>query len=378
MAIKKVHHAAKQSKEPKKEVPASAHLEEKRRHFQESVKKGGVDTHAPSKTSGKHHSHVKRSVIIAVAAGLVIAGTVCMAYLYFWAQAPQKVVVDSLLNALSSSSARYGGTMTIGNAKPVPFNSTVSNGTVQLSSTVDTAFSGDLSKMTVSLMATTSDLYFKIDKASRFIEVTTNAPGSTAESITPEVKKQIDNRWTMPNKSDYQALAPAMQLLACSDGLLQKIADQRQIRSELTDIYLKHPFLQITETTSFTAMTGEYRLSLDEGQFADFIKAVSQASSIASSNECKQQLSALKLTSMTTDMTVTIDKASRTLKSVRAVSSGTTKLTVELTPNFKDAQAVRTPSDAVKFDDINSPIYKQFVQATLQQLGQALSTMTTR
>lgn len=374
MAIKKVHSAAKRTKETKKEVPAVANLEEKRRHFQESVKKGGATSHAAAKTPAKHHTHVKRSIIIAVAAGLLIAGTACMAYLYFWAQAPQKVVIDSLLSAISAPAARYDGTVTVGGAKPVPLNTVVSEGKMQISSTIDTAFSGDLSKMTISMMATQSDMYFKIDKASRFIEVTTNVPGSTAQAIAPEVKKQIDNRWTVPPKADYQALAPVMRLLACGDGVLKKISDQRQVRSEITNVYLQHPFLQITETTPFTAAVGEYRLAIDNAQFASFIKAVSQTPALAGSDECKKQLHSLDLTRMNdADMTVTIDKASRTLKTIRLVAGGTTKVTVDLKPSFNDVQPLQVPSDGVKFDDIDSPIYKQFVQATLQQLGQALS-----
>lgn len=378
MAIKKVQHTAKHNKETKKDVPAAVNLEEQRRHFQESVKRGGTARTA-QKTPGKHHTHVKRSVIIAVAALLVVIGTACMAYLYFWAQTPQKVVVDSLLNALSTPSARYDGTIAVGNAKPVSFASTVSDGRLQLSSTAETAFSGDLSKMTMSLMATESDLYFKIDKASRFIEVTTNAPGATAQSISPEVKKQIDNRWTVLNKNDYQPLAPVMKLLSCSDGLLQKVANDRSARAEIMTVYSQHPFLQITETTSFTAATGEYRLSLDDALFSDFIKALGQSPLVTASGNCKNYLESLATMSTgEADITVKIDKASRTLKSVQFITSGATKVTIEVEPIFKDVQEVRVPADAVKFDEINSPIYKQYVQATLQQLGQVLSVTQSR
>lgn len=356
-------------------IMTNPELEQKREAFQRAVvSKRPIDAPAP-----KHHTPRKRTIIIIVGALMAFIGTVVAVYGYFWYQSPSKIVLDSVLNAANASSVSYTG-MVIpdGSSNPdVTFKGGSKDGTTQVDAVIKTAFSGAIKNMNASVVTTQTNTYVKVDKASELLRQLAPAKQKGMyEQAANVVKRQVDGKWISVTPKEMGTLSSLSDVSTCSVESLRDMGVDKKANQALATLYLQHRFMNIEEIASNGSM-GTYTLSFDKDKLSSFADAAAGSADVPKAlSECVTELQAAHATEIDTiKITLDINKAERMIKSVTVATGSSLKLTVKATPMFNQHPSIAVPTNAIKFSDVTTDIFKQYVNSTFQMMSTGLSSV---
>jgi hypothetical protein len=368
MAIEKVKRASKSLKQKEVEkVEPSPELEQKRQHFQQVAA-----TEKPVQKP-KHHSHWKRTLIIAVGALIAVVGTSTAVFAFFWAQTPDRIVMDAVLKASSAKSTTYSGTMLEkGDTEPkISYSGAFSNGLSQIAVKVKTPYGGDLSTVNGKALLDKQDVFIKLDKASQLIDK--SAPDSLRpiiKGMIPEIKERADDKWIRMSPGDLDTFKAITNVSQCSVDVLRKITTDESSRSTLVAMYRSAPFLNVTDISSGDAQVGTYRLSINTDQFDAFMQKLNQSEYYKSLAGCYIGTSILKGKNLSgLSVTLTINKAERLITKVSVDTGRTFASTFTVAPVFDVPVKLETPKTFTKFEDIKAEAFKQYIISNLRQLN---------
>lgn len=362
MATKKTHPITIKKREPVKAVAPNPELEKKRKEFQAAVSGAKKPAAKKAHTKPKHHTPRKRTIIIIVAALLAVIGTTAVSYgYYFWQQSPEKMVSDALINASSAESASFDVDVNSPTRMLASMRGEYTDGRGHLEARVKTSLPGELNEVTVSAVAANTDLYVRAPQVSSLVnEVVPTEQRVLASAIMPMVKDKVDDKWLYVRATDANYLKGVTGVSSCVVEATQRIMTSPEARTALTDVYMSNRFFAISEIRTDKNF-GTYELTIDQAKFNQFLDAVASAESSTPFSRCTLELNALRTDSVYESVVyLVIDKSSRTINQVVLNTSGLSRVTVMITPQFNSDVTIDMPADPVRFDDVKSQIFSLF------------------
>lgn len=228
-------------------------------------------------------SSKKRKLILAggVLAGLLLLGVGAITYSQ-WYQHPQKIITDSIINALQSDSLKYSGDVALSGdmAANVLVNGAIANGAGIVSAKM--TFDVQNKPLTLSadgLIDNKSDLYIKVKDVRKLADTYLAQLPDNSRTIIDGLITSLDNKWVKISANELKTYSKdAGQAKECLTAIANKIQNDRAATREIGDAYRKNQFIVIAEKLGSKDGSLGYSLSADKERAKAFTKAIKQTS----------------------------------------------------------------------------------------------------
>lgn len=214
-----------------------------------------------SKSSGLSGFLKNKKLVIGIVIAfliVLIGGGSTFAFVSYY-QNPEKVIADSIINAVTAKSAVYTGNFTYdlksdySNVKAtVEFtakqaNSATGSLNAKLTLTIDgkkTVVAGD------ALVDSKGDLYFKVDGVAKIVDEAMTTYGTDFDAKTnstiDKLVQKIDNTWVKVSTDDIATFSEDYSTAKqCVNDAFDKFKDDKAAIAEVTDLYTKNPFIVV-------------------------------------------------------------------------------------------------------------------------------------
>jgi hypothetical protein len=208
--------------------------------------------------------------LILTAVAVLIAG---LAYVY-WYQNPSRVVGDALLHAANAHSAIYKGTVTRSGATKMV--ATLNGGISKIGATANAEFIFDTAgkKYTLegnSVVDNSGDAYIKVRNIDGLVNNYRRAIPENSQKLFDQVIAKIDDKWIKVSATDIQSYsADAAKLQKCVVQAAKKIQSDQTQKTQLMNIYEKHPFVAIDKNLGAKDGSLGYVVSIDKSAYRSF------------------------------------------------------------------------------------------------------------
>jgi hypothetical protein len=326
----------------------------------------------------------------AIVVGLVIAGLLIVlgggsALAYTWYQNPEKVLTDSLINAITAKTTIYTGTFEANGGDSTGVKVTIDgNNTSDASDLNATAvFSFGATQFTVkgsTLFDKKGDLYLKVGNLDAILApLLAGAPTSFSQKIDTFVKK-INNKWIKIDSEsldDFSSSQDTKKVQECIANVKQKFYTDKTIRDEVTNLYRKNTFVKIDKTLGTKDGNMGYVLKADNSAGKAFVKGFRDIALYKSLQGCDKSFtisdedmnSVLGENNMLTgSLEVWVSQWGHEITKVHAESKmkvdeatnipgmSSANFTFDLVPVFNKGATVSTPKDAIPIKDLEEDI----------------------
>ncbi|MEO5949977.1 MAG: hypothetical protein ABIQ04_00865 [Candidatus Saccharimonadales bacterium] len=308
---------------------------------------------------------------IIAAVAIVLIGTGVLAY-NFWFQNPDKVIVDSIINASKAKTTMLSGLIkTTGQDKvSVVFDAQTKDSSGLLN--VKVTFNSDGKDITVEgsgIVDKDNNLYIKIKNVKQLVDQAIGAEVSVP-SIDALIAK-VDNKWIKITTDDIGSYnEDAKKAKKCIDDTYAKFKDDNAAISEVTDIFQKNRFVVVSKELPSENGSLGYEITFDQAKVDSFGKAAVNTKIYKQLHDCDPASFPSDYTPSTATDSKGTSKAQLWIsrwgheitKFTADDDSDGTKTHVELSPVFNKSVTIDTPKDFVTFEELKNDISNLFTE----------------
>lgn len=343
-------------------------------------------------------------VIGIVVAILAILGLGSGAVYAFWYQNPDKVIGDSLVNAITARTTVVAGTMKFESGDVVATIAMDTKSDYEKGSTLNTAMTikpKDMAEMKFegeSMYDADENVYFKAKNLTGILDTTINLviEGRVKEAAKENIKvteaekkqvrtlytnmfgpivKKVDNKWVKISVSDMESFSKEFaKEYKCAQNVIKKLSKDIKVATELSDIYTKNKFIVVKENLGTKEGSMGYVIDLDKEAAKTFSKAVEGTALYKDLKSCSKNATTSSLDEMVEEIKISngrtelwVEQWSHHItgfKSVAALKreSGETKWDLDVTTKFNTAVDVAAPKDTISLKDLTRELQSLFLQ----------------
>jgi hypothetical protein len=335
---------------------------------------GGVVAPKSSKKKGFLIGAIVTGVI-----ALIIAGG-ALAY-NFWYQNPDKVVTDSVLQAITAKSATYSGTLvSTGTTK---LNLSFDGNAAEGASTTHTKIilSQGATDYTIDgniLFSSEGDLYVKVANARDLVQTyRAQIPASAAASFDQLIDK-VHDKWVKISATDLKSLSQdAGTTQQCMSGVVKDFQSDRQAGEELRKLYEKNRFIIVEERLGSRDGSLGYKLGFNATAAKAFVKESKSTKLYASLQKCDEtfSLDEEKLFDESaqkgaSEMNLWVDRWTHQVTRFQFTSTGedvrSGQVNFLVEPKFNQPVKVETPQEATTLAELKAD-FEKLIQASMSQ-----------
>ncbi|MDR0591290.1 MAG: hypothetical protein LBG75_01895 [Candidatus Nomurabacteria bacterium] len=350
-----------------------------------------------TKPAGK--KKLKKSLIIGivVAAVLVIGTTAAVLGYFLWYQNPEKVVFDSITNAIKAKSIKATGELKL-KVNDNSDSAGIKSATLTLIEKGNIASYDVGAKLTVdianhdkplnleggAIMTEGGDIYLRVSGVKKVIDsylenMKTEADVSTYEAIYASVKsivEMVDGQWWKISAAELSEQNKDYgEAQKCVTGVAKKLESDDSMRGELADLYGKNRFIVIKESLGEKDGNLGYKVDGDGKAAKKFVKGLKNTKVYKELHDCNDSFTIDESSlgddsnSNSDDVKVStelwISKFGHELVEVKAsVSDDGTRVTGSLKPVFNKSSEVKAPSGSKSIKELIEAVQKLVTGAT--------------
>ncbi|MEP7205103.1 MAG: hypothetical protein ABI716_02830 [Candidatus Saccharibacteria bacterium] len=328
------------------------------------------------------------AIIAIVSLGLLSGGS-ALAY-NLWYQNPQKVVTDALMNAVTSKSVAYVGTLsgTDGATSPTKYKIEVTGQQLNATGNVDaklTLSSGgkDYTLNGSALIDPSGDLYFKIEHLTDVIAPYKEFLGNSA--LIDTLITKVDGVWIKVSSADLADFsASTAKSKTCINETVDKFKNDKAALSQITNLYNKHKFVVVDKELGTKDGNLGYSIKTDKVATKAFVAGLPDTSIYKQLHGCDDTfvISSDDLTTTTASSSSTsestfelwISTLGHELRKVTTSSKADDNSAIDGSLNFtfNKAQSVKTPASSTTLSQLKTDI-----EALLQDFSSSETTSAT-
>jgi hypothetical protein len=224
---------------------------------------------------------------------VILAGGSAFAYNAY--QNPQKVISDSIINAFTSKTSIYTGTLNVDNKDVkvgVNITSKLAGATGSLDADLTITASGKTYKISGSgLVDKSGDLYFKVDHLAGIIAEAKTSLGIAQSSATStaidKLVAKIDGTWIKVSSNDLKQYSEdTATSKTCINDTVKKFKDDKSAINEVTDLYTKNPFVLVDKDLGQVNGSFGYQLKESGSNLKTFLDGLKNTKIYKSLHDC--------------------------------------------------------------------------------------------
>lgn len=331
----------------------------------------------PPKSSRKKSFLI--GAIVTGALALVIAGGV-LAY-NFWFQNPDKVVTDSVLQAITAKTATYSGTLvSTGTTKlNLSFDGNAADGAstthakiILSQGATDYTIDGNI------LFGSEGDLYLKVANARDLVQTYREQIPETARANFDQLIDKVNDKWVKIGANDLKSLSQgAGTAQQCMSDVIKDFQKDKQAGEELRKLYEKNRFITVDERLGSRDGSLGYKLGFNTDAAKAFVKESKSTKLYASLQKCDETFS-LDETKLfdesaqkgASEVNLWVDRWTHQITRFQFtgtgedVRAGQVNFLVE--PRFNQPVKVETPKEATTLAELRAD-FEKLIQASAGQ-----------
>jgi hypothetical protein len=312
--------------------------------------------------------------LITVVAICILAGGSVLAYM--WYQNPQKVVGDSLINALTAKTVLFTGDLNV-SSRDVKANISISGGSTDATGKFDATLKLTTSGKTYTINGgviydNQGNAYFKVGGLAALateIKTSMSIPktSSTAIAIDKLVAK-IDNKWIKISSDDLKQFSDdTAKTDKCMNDTVKKYKNDKTAIKEFVDLYNKNKFIAVEKELGQKDGSLGYEVKIDKSTMKSFAEGAKQTKIYKSLNGCDKSftINALDISNQfTTDGTTTKLWSNMWSHQITKLemngSDDGTNTELSVLPKFNQTVVVKAPDSSISLSQLQTYIQELF------------------
>lgn len=317
---------------------------------------------------------------------VVVGGGSAFAYVSYY-QNPQKVLSDSIVNAVTSKTSIYTGTIDVTSSDmklkiDITSKLAAPAGSLDAKVTV-TAQNKTYSVSGSGLVDKSGDVYFKVSGLAGIVSEAKTSLGITqSSSISIAIDKlvaKIDGVWVKISSKDLKQYSDSTATTKdCLNSTINKYKDDKAAIAEVTDLYQKNPFLVINKDLGQVDGSFGYEIKGDNKASISFVKGFKDTKIYKSLHACDSSFTIYdnyKNADTFTDSNnngtfkiwVSVWSHQITKVELSGKDSGTTAAATIL-PKFNQTVTITAPAKSISLTQLQSYIQDLFTSMYSSQL----------
>jgi hypothetical protein len=238
----------------------------------------------------KHRS--KKLIIgIIIAAVLVILGAGSAFAYSTWYQNPEKVVSDSVMNALKAKTMTFTGSMDVTSAGTnIKLEVDGANDKTKGNVNVKATISIEGQPITINgsgLMDGDGTLYFKVKNVKDVVKTYRAAIPAESQNIFDQLVAKVDDRWVKITADDMKQFSEATsKSQKCISDTIKKFQNDQAATNEIANIYTKNKFLTIEQNLGTKNGSLGYTVKSNDEGAKGFAKELKNTRIFKSLHDC--------------------------------------------------------------------------------------------
>lgn len=334
-------------------------------------------------------SRRKGIIIGSIIAGalILLGGGSALAYSMF--QAPDKVLLDAVTNAIQAKTVSYEGNLVAYNAEQkqkisITLNGKSNEGSSDQQATVDFQ-SDDFKLKGEAAVRFDSDqaLFVKFNVPTIHEYVPLLVTNTASQTALNDFIDTIQDKWIKIDLSEFETTAQYTEAQTCTKKVVADISKDAAVRKELTDLYTKNRFIVAEESLGTKDGSLGYVFAVDRPLAKSFTAGLSETTVMKKLQECDPEfkIDAEKIFSevdkaetkdegLTTRTEVWISQWGHEFTQfVGTVRKGDNTLDATIKPVFNQAVAVETPKDFLSTKQVAEAFQKAYMTAMMSAYG---------
>jgi hypothetical protein len=332
-----------------------------------------------SSPKGKKKRLVLAGIVAAVL--VVLIGGAVLAY-NFWYQNPDKVVGDALVHALDAKTMSFTSVSSVKGDTPatIILNGKVKGGSGSVDLTAKVKAGGtDYSLKGSATLDTKGDLYVKATDVDKLV-----APleDQGAALLTDDMKQMINdfvakvnNHWIKISTDDVKTFSDSLAKgEKCMHDTVAKLQGDKAMSSELSDLYKKHKFIDVSKKLGSKDGSLGYELKSNDNEAKLFMAGLKNTRFYKSLHNCDSEITIDEgdVTSGSDDshskIEVWISRWTHEATKVVMSTDGSEASTTTFEPTFNKSMTITTPSPSKSVKELEKDI-QDFSTKFSQQFG---------
>jgi len=237
----------------------------------------------------------KKFIISIVVAIIVVALAGGSVFAYTWYQNPQKVISDSMINALTAKTILFTGNIDVSN-KDVKATINISGGSADATGKFDATLKITTNGKTYSgnggvIYDNQGNLYFKIGGLAAMATELKNSvgvsPTAPAAVALDKLVAKIDNQWIKVSSDDLKAYSEGFaDTNKCLNDTMKKYKNDKTAIKEFVDLYDKNEFVIAEKELGQKDGNLGYQIKVDNSKVKTFIEGAKQTKVYKSLHDC--------------------------------------------------------------------------------------------
>jgi hypothetical protein len=321
-------------------------------------------------------------IIIAVAVVILGAGSV-FAY-NFWYQNPEKVVGDSVMNAIKAKTLTFTGLMDITSAA-AKVKVEIDGATDRTKGNVNVKATLDIGGRPVTvngsgLIDNEGTLYFKIKNVKDVVKTYSGTilPGS--QNVFDQLITKIDDRWVKISADDTKQFSDAIgKTQKCIGDTIKKFQSDKAAADEIANIYRKNKFLTIEQNLGTKDGSLGYTIKSDNEGAKGFARELKNTRIFKTLHDCDPSITIDENNIATSDaktanethMELWVNQWSHEItKFSTKDETGPEKRTFVFEPIFNKTVNITVPEKSMTIDELKTEI-ETLVQSVYAGMAKA-------
>lgn len=328
----------------------------------------GEPTPAPTVPKRRSKKLIIIGIIIAIVAVILGAGSV-LAY-NFWYQNPEKVVADSVMNAIKAKTLTFTGLMDVtSGATKVKIE--IDGATDRAKGNVNVKATLDMGGRPVTvngsgLIDGEGTLYFKVKNVKDVVKAYSGVilPGS--QDVFDQLIAKIDDRWVKISAADTKQFSVATsKMQKCIGDTITKFQSDKAATDEVANIYKKNKFLTIEQNLGTKDGSLGYTIKSNNEGAKGFARELKNTRVFKSLQDCDPNITIDENNAVASDknaanetrMEVWVSQWSHEItKFSTKDETGPEKRTFVFEPVFNKTANVTVPEKSVTIDELKTEI----------------------
>jgi len=337
--------------------------------------------------------------LIVAAVLVVLGGGGALAYT-FWYQNPEKVVTDSLVNAINAKTMKFKATIDTKSdvTTTVTLTGGVNNGAANVDMELTSQSGGkDYTIQGSGVFDNKGDLYVKVKNADQLIDsimgmdqTAPDMPAGAKKAISNFVTK-INDQWIKVSSDDLKGFSEdAAKSQKCLQESFKKVQQDKAVSSELSNLYKKHQFIIVSKKLGSKDGNLGYELDNNKTEAKAFALGLKDTQLYKSLHDCDNSFTIdekdLTMDSQDSSKSKVEIWVSRWTHQLTKLSSSTDDknqpTTVTFEPTFNQSVTINTPdkskslSDLTKdFEDLQSALLQEYLKSAGSTGGVSIEGM---
>jgi len=190
---------------------------------------------------------------------IVFGGGSALAY-NLWYQNPEKIVIDSVLNAFTAKTVQSTGSFDVKNSEyeaKVTFDTKSADKKSELGVKVEYTAAGQTFKLDgAGQFSTDGDLYVKVNNVNSIISAITGGAVSDSAAFK-DLATKIEGKWIKITSDDIGTFSEEYKKTqVCLEDVTKQVTNDKKLSNEIFDLYKKNKFIVIKESLGARTING--------------------------------------------------------------------------------------------------------------------------